>query len=363
MTPTNHTYNHIVHGSLFSLTENNEDLLRQLLNLGLRKNANNISAFFLSMIELFKRFNISTELENIEEWKEFSSLPSNVPSNYLTINLPPFTNKTGEFIHWLIKNTLIAKFTALDIALKPLDNTTDRTYILYQSLRPIIPLLNDISTKGIKTKNGIYTKDLLNITLFNYYFEVLKFNIECLEFETISTDEALYIIDSEYLENLKKQNSVVSMLSAYLESKTNPPVTKQIEIQIPKESLKPTFVLKKTDFRTGYKGKFDYETIDKKALFERVEEFLFEYDFIDADYNFTNQHNKQKELAAIFKLLINKGFFKKRNLNHGRKDFEPFEYRQYLDNRYGVNTSQEFSRCTDNDMQKVKQKYSFIDKL
>jgi hypothetical protein len=191
----------------------------------------------------------------------------------------------------------------------------------------------------------------------------LKFHTECKEFESISTDEALYIIDFDYTQNTNNHNSIVFLLSSYLQSKTAPPPTMKLEVQPTQETIKPAFLLRKSDFRTGYKGRFDYETIDKKALFERVEEFLYEYDFIDADYNFTNQHNKQKELAVIIRLLINKGFFKKRNLNHGRKDFEPFEYRQYLDNRYNVNTSQEFSRSSDEDINRIKTKYSFIDKL
>jgi len=358
---SNHTIHNIVHGNLYNLLNNNEDILRQVLNADLRKNANNIPKFFSTLVTNFKRFDIQTELENIEEWASFSKISEKAISKYYIITFPPFTNKTEEFFQLLLANSLTAQFLVLDENVREKEYVVDRTYYLYQTLSVIEPLIKDLASKDFHTDNELYVKDLVNASLFVFYFEVMKYHPECSEFETLTSHEVLHIIDPEFSKKQQIQSSIINLLSQYLEASSKP--KEVVKEQDEPTTNKSSFVVRKEDFRAGYTGKFDYDSIDKKAIFENIEQYLFEKEYIDSHYNFTNKHTKKKNLAIIYRILILKGFFKKRNFKNQTRDFDPSDYRQYLDNRYNVNTAQEFSRITETAAKEFKSKDYFLDRL
>jgi hypothetical protein len=67
-------------------------------------------------------------------------------------------------------------------------------------------------------------------------------------------------------------------------------------------------------------------------------------------------------LAALYHILIQKNYFRKTNYKNGR-DFDRSHYRQYLDYRYNVDTSQQFRKCKPEDIQSFKYRYSWIDNI
>jgi len=66
--------------------------------------------------------------------------------------------------------------------------------------------------------------------------------------------------------------------------------------------------------------------------------------------------------AALYKILMQKNYFRKTNIKTGR-NFDPCHYRQYLDHRYNVDTSQQFRKCTDEDIQLLKHKNLWIESI
>lgn len=98
----------------------------------------------------------------------------------------------------------------------------------------------------------------------------------------------------------------------------------------------------KSDIRATTKGVLDYKTIIKNdTRFASFEEQLFLNGYIDKDYNFYNKHGQIQELAAIYHVLINKGYFSPRDFNKG-KTLKPLDYRKFLDHRYNAKTDKQF---------------------
>jgi hypothetical protein len=96
--------------------------------------------------------------------------------------------------------------------------------------------------------------------------------------------------------------------------------------------------------------------------FTQFEKELFESKIINEEYEFQKKRGNQELLAAIYKILIQKKYFRDINAKNGRA-FDACHYRQYLDYRYQVDTSQQFRRCTQDDIQKFKQKHYWIDNI
>lgn len=342
------TYNSIIYNQLKDFISSNEDIVRQLLNSGIRNNAANICDYFSSLVNGFKKFNIITEPENINEWMRYANMVHDDNLPFDLIGIPPFINKTQEFYYLLIQNVLKASFYDLRQTFESKPNELDRQYLIYQTLKPIEPLLKDIAKKQTLSFNEEPIYNVLKISLFNLYFETVRYYRDFIQSEILSPDEFLYIIDNDYLINRKVDNRLAWYINEYLKKTVNIPVT-QIKEKV--EKTVTEFNPFESDFREGYNGKFNYDSIDKQVLFRKVEVSLYENEFIDEKYNFTNKHDKKKELAAIYRILIDKGFFKKRNYKHNTRNFQSYEYRQYLDHRYNVDTSQQFSRTKSKEIQ------------
>lgn len=112
--------------------------------------------------------------------------------------------------------------------------------------------------------------------------------------------------------------------------------------------------------RQGYEGKVTYDDIKEKERFADFELNLYEFEYIDENYNFKGEKIK---LAAIYQILIDNQYFKKRNHIYG--NFGRTDFRKYLDSRYNTNTSKEFqpNRLNPEYIKKLKNLYLWIDKL
>ncbi|HPT01410.1 MAG TPA: hypothetical protein PLJ84_02350 [Bacteroidales bacterium] len=102
------------------------------------------------------------------------------------------------------------------------------------------------------------------------------------------------------------------------------------------------------DFRKEAKGVLPYGTIiHTPSRFATFEEQLYLHGYIDTDYNFTNRHGMKNEMAAIYHLLIKKGYFSPRNFE-GKKAIRPVDIRRFLDYRYNINIDRQFRNYKNN---------------
>ena len=123
-----------------------------------------------------------------------------------------------------------------------------------------------------------------------------------------------------------------------------------------------SFLPKQADFRGHAKSPVQYSDIRNPLIFSKFEQELFDSEIIDADYNFQKKKGNLKMLAALYKILIQLNYFRKKNYKNGR-DFDFCHYRQYLDYRYNIDTSQQFRKCSPKDIAGFKYSHTWIDNI
>lgn len=80
------------------------------------------------------------------------------------------------------------------------------------------------------------------------------------------------------------------------------------------------------------------EIIKKPTVFARVEELLFQNKYITKDYQFINKHGRKGEMAAIYNILIDKGYFNERLFDPIRT-IDDTDVVRFLDHRYRISPS------------------------
>lgn len=102
------------------------------------------------------------------------------------------------------------------------------------------------------------------------------------------------------------------------------------------------------DLRNDAKGVLPYDTIIKTPnKFARFEEQLYQNEYIDKDYNFTDKYGFKNHLAAIYHILIRKGYFNKRNFKPAKEIKESDVYK-FLDHRYATDVNKQFRNYRQN---------------
>jgi hypothetical protein len=114
---------------------------------------------------------------------------------------------------------------------------------------------------------------------------------------------------------------------------------------VPKQTTQLQLVA--DDFRPRHRAKANFEMIANPELFGIIEKRLFEYGIIDASYNFISNKKQANStlLAAVYKAMIGKNYFR-RNILQSKKKYTDSDIRQYLDERYATDTTQQFRKLT-----------------
>lgn len=195
-------------------------------------------------------------------------------------------------------------------------------------------------------KTNTFIIQLLKLALIKVYLEIQE------TFKSLLSDD-LKIEDDFYTQFLFEPVPEISFLKEAPEiininSKDALPIeTKPVE-------FKPIM----DDFRDAEKGIPSYHYIVKnQQRFALFEEKLFTNDYINSDYTFTDKHGYKNELAIIYHLIIEKGYFK--NFNDAeRKPFTSREMVKFLNHRYKTDVDKQFRTYKN----KIQERADFIEK-
>lgn len=223
---------------------------------------------------------------------------------------------------------------------------TTLTKVIAQKLKETSAVITDNQyLLGQKTtdKNLLdetYIIQLVKYQLIRIYMEIQETFPEYLKEEAVTEDELHQLYFSEQAPEKSLLIPAEKIKLATPASKVN---AKHVDIELK---------VLKNDFREVKKGVLDYKTIVKNPQrFASFEEQLFLNEYIDTDYNFTNKHGQIQELAAIFHVLINKGYFSPKDFTT-QKTLKALDYRKFLDHRYQAGTDKQF-RTLGNQQEKV----------
>lgn len=271
-------------------------------------------------------------------------------------------NETNRYCNKIINlinddhNTLLQKYWLNDTLNKKLQTRLKDIGKIIRDNDYQLAYINPRKTSfniDTEQKTNTYIIQLLKLALIKVYLEIQE------TFKSLLSDD-LKIEDDFYTQFLFEPVPALCSLKKITVVDVQDENIISDSIVVPDEESK--FNPVKLDFRIGYKGKLSYDDIVKKGQFQQFEIKLFEYGYIDENYNFTNAHGKKKELAAIFHILIQKKYFREKNYKYQRK-FNPAHYRQYLDFRYNLDSTQQFRKTGESYIQYLVDKYYWINNL
>lgn len=363
--------NNILFGSLrpWSKLNQDEEKFQYLLNLNLRASRQNPSDFFKNAISAFKQLNISTEQENIKEFELLSKIKSDKDSDgkFLIIKLPVFFNKQSEFYSILLRNELIG---ILEITFEQLKNADEIEvkYNLYHLFEKIKELLSRISELNFDNKTTLFVIDTLKLCLLNIHFELVRHYSKFLDFEILSESEILFFVSPDFEQTKTEKTNISFLIDQFLTESQSKVSTVESIIPIKTEQKEtivlpePIFIPRQSDFRGSGKSPVSYADIRNVVAFSTFEQELFESKIINSEYDFLPKRGNKEMLAALYHILIQKNYFRKNNYK-SKRNFDGCHYRQYLDYRYNVDTSQQFRKCSDEDVQIFKHKNLWIESI
>jgi hypothetical protein len=271
----------------------------------------------------------------------------------------PLTAKR-KYYHAIIENEAIRYLNNFHQIIEGCLNDKERKYWVHTTLTKVfVPKLKEVSkiiddnTYTLElVSSGAKSKADKNTLEEAYIIQHVKYQLIRLYMEIQETYKA-FLKDDEMPEEelhqvyFTEEAPSKSLLIEAEKIKLAKPASK-VEVKESTDSIR----ILKSDFRDPSKGVLDYNTIIKNSSrFASFEEQLFLHGYIDKDYNFYNKHGQIQELAAIYHVMINKGYFSPKDFNKN-KMLKPLDYRKFLDHRYNAKTDKQF-RTLGNEPEKV----------
>ncbi len=216
------------------------------------------------------------------------------------------------------------------------------------------------SISHIDPKQNHKLKDI-TLSQETYVYQYLKFQLIQLYLDIQEAFESYLITDKLSEEDIHLQffkEPKLDQLFIKESEKIEMPIVTNTKKE--KSSFKPIY----EDIQPIHNSKADYSIIYNQQLFGEVEAQLYEYDIIGIDYFFkkSKKHSNHTLLAATFKVLIENNYFR-RNIIGSHQKLKDTDIRKYLDERYSVDTSQQFRRITDEQIEQAKIKLPWLDKI
>lgn len=290
--------------------------------------------------------------------------------NYKVDFKKPFNAKT-KYFHTLIVNESIRYRNSICQLVSEAEKESLKVFWVNTTLtKKIIPKIKDLlkvyQLQGfntepiiIESKADTYILDCLKVELVYMYLEVQKGFSNLVKEEILELEDLYSSILEEDIPNPSYiKQEALSIPNLVIENK--PIFKEQKEIEIVE---KTEFTPLKGDIqrKNSNKSKFIFDDLKDSKLFLQFEVLLHDYGFINNEYNYVECHGRKTELAAIYKVLINKNYFRPNGVRSSK--YLPYHYRQFLEHRYDINISFQFKTIKQEQIEAVTSKYHWLHSL
>ena len=285
---------------------------------------------------------LSPHTEKSEYYKE---LISNESIRYFNSILEAVHTESDDDIKYLwVHNTLFENLT------DKLKQVAAEIEHFNYPISNIDPSSKDNKLKDTPLSENAYIYQYLKISLIQLYLNIQD-SLRAYFEEGKLEEREIYV---------KFFSEAIPTPSFLIESqKIEAPIKKEV-----KKKEEVSFNLIYQDIRPIIKSKADYSIINNQELFGEVEKRLYEYELIDNEYCFIKSKKQSNHtlLAAVYKVLINNNYFRRNKIGTHYK-FTDLDIRKYLDERYSADTSQQFRRIKDKQVEDAKLKLPWLDKI
>lgn len=277
-----------------------------------------------------------------------------------------------------IHNSIIAAINELEMQIES-ETELERFHTIDQYIpRKLNSLLKDLNEEIVKSDLKLFY--YLNLKNSNISESIANeiYVFQCLKYYIIYFYNHIQIKYPAYLEEniltleeindtfFKEEYSDIYIVpnNQYKEIK----VVKEIEetrgIESNEIFIKPKLPIHKCDIRINSKVIAYDELIRNPVKFSNFEQLLFDYGYIDENYEFIENHGKKKEMAFIFNILIKKNYFYEMSFP-SKTEIKRIEIRNFLNTRYCSKIEKQFNDLNNKPdlVEQFQNSHSWLDNL
>ena len=254
-------------------------------------------------------------------------------------------NAKRKYYHSLITNEAIKFLNELHDEIKTALISQEKTYwvmsTLEKKLKPkFTEIKNLIEKKQYQLSNisinndDAYIIQFLKYQLIRLYLEVQDYYPEVLEDDALTQQDIL----SNFFSDPNFEDEIIIP-----EEKKFAPDRKVPTVP---NNAPAKFVQHNHEIRDPEEGVLLYhEIVEKPDALGRVEEILFEENYIDDNLKFKKAKGKQLVIAAIVHITKQRKFFKEKTFHKGKKiSVSHLHIQKFISHRYNVNIDQQYRR-------------------
>lgn len=309
-------------------------------------------------IEFFRPINFKT--------KYYSKAISNEVERILNLLIPEIKNESDQKVQKYLHNILLVK--QLQTLLKDIGK------IIKEKQYEITYLDSTKTTFDIDTnhKADTFILHFLKLNCILLYLEIQ--NVFCFAIKDEFIEEDFYT--RLLFEKLPERAFIKNETTLYIEPILYEEDSLNFEIPILEEPIENTLIVEpKKEIPSIFNpiegevpgtrpSKLNYGIIKSPEMFKKVEILLYEFKIIDLEYSFIKNKatSNNRLLAAIIRILIDKGYFKKSTLGYKGEPKET-HIREYFEIRYHANISQEFRKTNQDHLEFAYRKLPWLENL
>ncbi|MBL0300564.1 MAG: hypothetical protein IPQ23_02505 [Cytophagaceae bacterium] len=309
-------------------------------------------------IEFFRPINFKT--------KYYSKAISNEVERILNLLIPEIKNESDLKVQKYLHNILLVK--QLQTLLKDIGK------IIKEKQYEITYLDSTKTTFDIDTnhKADTFIIHFLKLNCIMLYLEIQ--NVFCFAIKDEFIEEDFYT--RLLFEKLPERTFIKNETTLYLEPILYEEDSLDFEIPILEEPIENTFIIEQKKETPSIfnpiegevpgtrPSKLTYQFIKSVEKFKEVETLLYDYKIIDLDCNFIKNKatSNNRLLASVIRKLIDLGYFRKNTVGY-KGLIKETHIREYFENRYHADISQEFRKLNQDHLEFASRKLPWLDKL
>lgn len=290
-------------------------------------------------------------------------------SSLKVANMYPRTT-IQKYFYWYIIIHLSSYLNYVKIKVNEAKKPFEKNYIVNYELGKVLnPLLKDLakclasnrhrffySTPTRRRTNADYDNNefigiLLKEALCLAYFDIQS------QYEEFVLQDIFSISDlkRKYFDSHTKESLAYGNEKSYFQLKNPKKVPESLGL----------FQISYKDIHSRHQSQPKYDDlIINKHKFGEIELQMYKHGLINAEYSFIpcKEESHKTLMALIYHEIIRKGIFRT-NFTRQNRNSSPTDYRKYLDDRYSVDTSQQFRRLTSKQREYALEKLPWITEI
>lgn len=254
----------------------NETKFRDILNNQVRVNKDNPERFFKALLGSLKDYSISLKIDHLPNNERIANLAkfAEMQTDFSSLAIPPFYNKSSEFYACLINNENIRLRAAIASNVSKAKTVIDKEYQVVSLLKNLDYTIEQVSQKTYNDKLSTFVLNAMKISLFRLYEEIKSVYPQFIGSEALSMHEIINFIAPAFDQEKNVQNTISYLIRQFIESSQSIPVKddKPITGILPADMAYCSFTYKHLSTQPEYiKDLFDSlksnQFIDKSTIY------------------------------------------------------------------------------------------------